>query len=197
MTEIIPNWAPCQFYRPWCKLTGNLGWPKLFPIGPSANSTDLGASWLGKWDDQNCSQLGPAPNSTDLGASWLGTWDDLNCSQLGPAPNSTDLGASWLGTWDDRNCSQLGPAPNSTDLGASWLGTWDDRNCSQLGPAPPKAGPAYNMGWVQHEVVVQSWNINILIYWWTMGDMGWGDDGKCKYAFFRCCVSLWRGVCLS
>ena len=31
------------------------------------------------------SQLDTAPNSTDLGASSLGSWADQNCSQLGPA----------------------------------------------------------------------------------------------------------------
>ena len=178
LTYIVPNWGPApnstdlgaswlgtwadlhcsqlgplaQFYRPWCKLTGNLGWPTLFPIGAPRPilQTLVQVDWepgltyiVPNW--------GPAPNSTDLGASWLGTWADLHCSQLGPRDNSTDLGASWLGSWADLHCSQLGPRDNSTDLGASWLGTWADLHCSQLGPHAQFYRPwcklTGNLGW--------------------------------------------------
>ena len=32
--KLFPIGPRTQFYRPWCKLTGNLSRPKLFPIGP-------------------------------------------------------------------------------------------------------------------------------------------------------------------
>ena len=32
--QLIPIGPRAKFYRPWCKLTGNLGRPKLSKIGP-------------------------------------------------------------------------------------------------------------------------------------------------------------------
>ena len=37
LDKSLPIGPRAQFYRSWCKLTGNLGRPKLFPIGLSTS----------------------------------------------------------------------------------------------------------------------------------------------------------------
>ena len=83
-TEIAPNWAPLLRvprasviysrlvkYRPWCKLTGNLGRLKLLPIGPRAyGAPGLECNLLSACQVHTLVQVDWEPGPTEIVPKW-------------------------------------------------------------------------------------------------------------------------------